>query len=49
MSHFYTYKKEFEIGKKCFVIAEIGQNHQGCLETAKLMIKTAKVNKNSTY
>lgn len=43
MPHFYTYNKDFEIGKECLIIAEIGQNHQGCLETAKLMIKTAKV------
>ena len=27
----------------CFVIAEIGQNHQGDLEIAKQMIKIAKV------
>ncbi|XP_028128849.1 sialic acid synthase [Diabrotica virgifera virgifera] len=27
---------------KTFFIAEIGQNHQGCLETAKKLIKTAK-------
>lgn len=26
-----------------FIIAEVGQNHQGSLETAKLLIKTAKV------
>ncbi|XP_067850970.1 N-acetylneuraminic acid synthase a [Heptranchias perlo] len=26
----------------CFIIAEIGQNHQGCLETAKQMIRMAK-------
>lgn len=27
----------------CFIIAEIGQNHQGDLEVAKRMIRTAKV------
>lgn len=27
----------------CFIIAEIGQNHQGDLDTAKKMIKMAKV------
>ncbi|UYV73508.1 NANS [Cordylochernes scorpioides] len=26
----------------CFIIAEIGQNHQGCFETAKKLIKAAK-------
>lgn len=26
-----------------FIIAEIGQNHQGCIETAKKLIKAAKV------
>lgn len=29
----------------CFIIAEIGQNHQGDIEIAKKMIKMAKVNK----
>lgn len=28
----------------CFIIAEIGQNHQGDIEIAKKMIKMAKVN-----
>ncbi|MEQ2210984.1 hypothetical protein XENOCAPTIV_023568, partial [Xenoophorus captivus] len=28
----------------CFIIAEIGQNHQGNMEIAKEMIKMAKVN-----
>lgn len=27
----------------CFIIAEIGQNHQGDIEIAKQMIKMAKV------
>lgn len=27
----------------CFIIAEIGQNHQGDIEIAKKMIKLAKV------
>lgn len=27
----------------CFIIAEIGQNHQGDLDIAKRMIRTAKV------
>lgn len=27
----------------CFIIAEIGQNHQGDIEIAKKMIKMAKV------
>jgi sialic acid synthase len=27
----------------CFIIAEIGQNHQGDIEIAKQLIKTAKV------
>jgi len=42
---------EFELcpGRKiggsnpCFIIAEIGQNHQGDLEIAKRMIRMAKV------
>jgi sialic acid synthase SpsE len=41
---------EFQIGNKrvggaapCFVIAEIGQNHQGDVAMAKTMIKIAKV------
>lgn len=42
---------EFELcpGRKiggnnpCFIIAEIGQNHQGDIEIAKKMIKMAKV------
>lgn len=29
-------------GSPCFIIAEIGQNHQGCFETAKKMIQMAK-------
>lgn len=29
--------------KSVFIIAEIGQNHQGCIETAKVLIETAKV------
>ena len=36
----------------CFIIAEIGQNHQGDIEIAKKMIKMAKVMKphgNNTY
>ena len=35
--------KNFEISdsSKCFVIAEIGHNHQGNVETAKKMIKAA--------
>lgn len=44
-------RMEFKIGEKkiggaisdCFIIAEIGQNHQGNLETAKRMILAAKV------
>lgn len=31
----------------CFIIAEIGQNHQGDIEIAKKMIKMAKVNSGS--
>lgn len=27
----------------CFIIAEVGQNHQGDIETAKKLIKAAKV------
>lgn len=30
--------------EKTFIIAEIGQNHQGDLNIAKQLIKTAKVN-----
>lgn len=30
----------------CFIIAEVGQNHQGDIETAKKLMKAAKV---STY
>ncbi|CAG9861330.1 unnamed protein product [Phyllotreta striolata] len=33
---------DFSKLKKTFVIAEIGQNHQGSLDTAKYLIKTAK-------
>lgn len=29
--------------RPCFIIAEIGQNHQGDIEIAKKMIKMAKV------
>ena len=32
----------------CFVIAEIGINHQGDVKIAKEMIKVAKVNRQST-
>ncbi|XP_063695515.1 sialic acid synthase [Culicoides brevitarsis] len=43
MNFFNTYNDDKTcIGKKCFIIAEIGQNHQGCLKTAKEMIKKAK-------
>lgn len=34
---------EIKLSGKTFVIAEIGQNHQGNLDTAKLLIKAAKV------
>lgn len=34
---------EIKLSGKTFVITEIGQNHQGNLDTAKLLIKTAKV------
>lgn len=34
---------ELKNSKNTFIIAEIGQNHQGSLETAKKLIKTAKV------
>lgn len=30
-------------GKRCFIVAEIGQNHQGSLELAKKLILEAKV------
>lgn len=30
----------------CFIIAEIGQNHQGDIEIAKKLIKAAKVSLN---
>ncbi len=30
-------------GHAVYVIAEIGQNHQGCVQTAKQMISAAKV------
>jgi len=30
-------------GQPCFIIAEIGQNHQGDLDTAKTLIRKAKV------
>lgn len=36
---------EIMLSGKTFVIAEIGQNHQGNLDTAKQLIKTAKVSK----
>lgn len=48
---------QFNIGKNiigsnhCFVIAEIGQNHQGNIDIAKQMILSAKVSviQNSFY
>lgn len=30
-------------GQPCFVIAEIGQNHQGDIQLAKTLIRRAKV------
>lgn len=36
--------KQLDSKSKCFVIAEIGQNHQGDIDTAKTLIKIAKVN-----
>lgn len=33
----------------CFIIAEVGQNHQGDIEIAKKLIKAAKVSVNSNY
>lgn len=32
-------------GEKTFIIAEIGQNHQGSVEIAKELINVAKVSK----
>lgn len=39
--------KGFQIGRgqPCFIVAEIGQNHQGEMEIAKKMIRIAKVGK----
>lgn len=44
-----SFKNELKIGKKiisetseCFVIAEIGHNHQGDVDTAKALIRAAK-------
>ncbi|MEW6172010.1 MAG: N-acetylneuraminate synthase family protein [Bacillota bacterium] len=31
----------FEIGKSCFIIAEIGNNHEGDFETAKMLVEQA--------
>lgn len=33
----------------CFIIAEVGQNHQGDIEIAKKLIKAAKVSTDQTY
>jgi len=32
----------------CFIIAEVGQNHQGDMDTAKSLIRAAKVGMVST-
>lgn len=39
--------EDIRIGGKnpCFIIAEVGQNHQGDIEVAKKLIKAAKVGK----
>lgn len=36
---------EVKVGgtNQCFIIAEVGQNHQGDIEIAKKLIKAAKV------
>lgn len=38
-------KGDIKIGgnNPCFIIAEVGQNHQGDIEIAKKLIKAAKV------
>lgn len=37
-------KNGISIGEnRCFIVAEIGQNHQGCLDLAKKLILEAKV------
>lgn len=33
----------------CFIIAEVGQNHQGDIEIAKKLIKAAKVSAGFKY
>lgn len=44
------YKPEIDLGRPinfkspCYIIAEIGQNHQGDMMMAKKLIKLAKVN-----
>lgn len=35
--------------KKCYVIAEIGQNHQGNMQLAKRMIQIAKVRTSNKF
>lgn len=37
--------EDIKVGGKnpCFIIAEVGQNHQGDIEIAKKLIKAAKV------
>uniref|UniRef100_A0A336MXQ7 CSON008068 protein n=1 Tax=Culicoides sonorensis TaxID=179676 RepID=A0A336MXQ7_CULSO len=42
MMNFNTFNNEYQIGQKCLIVAEIGQNHQGQMETALQMIKVAK-------
>lgn len=40
---------DVKVGGKnpCFIIAEVGQNHQGDIEIAKKLIKAAKVSHSS--
>lgn len=40
---FITDTKQIGGNNPCFIIAEIGQNHQGDIEIAKKLIKAAKV------
>lgn len=43
--------EEVRIGgnNPCFIIAEVGQNHQGDIEIAKKLIKAAKVSSQICY
>ena len=47
LSHFDLNKLKIGTQHPCFIVAEIGQNHQGDLQNAKELILLAKVNAKS--